>query len=445
MRFNFPQEQQYTECHLALRLPEIVNHILSFLVIPYQYDENNKVKIYQFIYQSLLVNSLWHDCATRLIWRTVTFEDSKAEYDALSKFAAIVSNDSNIPPNTELVSSQSSAAGLAIAAPKFNSLFGDKKFLNLQKLNQQKSQTKHEQHLQLQQFYHDNADMMLDEEPIFLQYNHVRNSRATTRSVVHQQRSTNYTYSHHSQYRNAVRSIALRKIKDKSINEPLQQIGNHTYKLEKLDIYICDHLSDSSVLNFIKHNSNSLTYLSLAGCNRITDEAVLGVARYCPNLEHLDLRACGLISDASIQSVAMSCPMLHHLNVGRVRDREKITMQSISLIAKHTRVAVLGLAGCDMTDECLILLAKCRGRKLERISVNNCYRITNKSVQAYVKYCPNLSVFEMKECHWIDDWASVAELVQRKVLLTLCDQQNRACAEWARQRGKVMEVKAPVK
>jgi hypothetical protein len=120
-------------------------------------------------------------------------------------------------------------------------------------------------------------------------------------------------------------------------------------------------------------------------------------------------------------------------------------MDSISLIARNTRVAVLGLAGCDMTDECLIMLAKCRGRSLERISVNNCHRITNKSVQAYVKYCPNLSVFEMKECHWIDDWASVAELVQRKVLLTLCEQQNRACAEWARQRGRIMEVKAPIK
>jgi hypothetical protein len=92
-----------------------------------------------------------------------------------------------------------------------------------------------------------------------------------------------------------------------------------------------------------------------------------------------------------------------------------------------------------------LLLAKYRGKALERVSVNNCYRLTNKTVQAYVKHCPNLSVFEMKECHWIDDWASVAELVQRRVLLTLCDQQSKACAEWARRHGKVMEVRAPVK
>ncbi|KAI9366254.1 hypothetical protein BD770DRAFT_311411 [Pilaira anomala] len=381
--------------HLALRLPEIVNHILSYLAIPYHYDEINKTKIYQSIYPCLLVNSLWHDCATRIIWRSVTFEDSKTEYEAFLRFAAVVSN-------------------------------------NCQKL-------------QLQQFYNDHD---LNEDPFFLQYKHadINNSNNTTsRPTIVSTLRQYHTFSHHSQYRNAIRSIALRKIKDKLINEPLQQISCHTRKLEKLDIYICDHLADTSVQNFILNNNHTLTYLSLAGCNRITDDAVLSVARNCPNLEHLDLRACGLISDKSIQSIAIHCPNLHHLNVGRVRDRERITIQSISLIAKKTKVAVLGLAGCDMTDECLISLAKCRGRGLERISVNNCYRITNKSVQAYVKYCPNLSVFEMKECHWIDDWSSVAELVQRKVLLTLCDQQNRACAEWARQRGRIMEVKAPVK
>lgn len=428
MRF---QEQSTTPvCHLALRLPEIVNHILSYLTVPYHYDENNKTKIYQFIYPCLLVNSLWHDCATRLIWRSVTFEDSKPEYEAFLRFAAIISNSSTIPA----MDTTSSAAGLAIAAPKMTGLFGDNKFLKLQKLSQLQKDIKQEQRLQLQQFYNDHD---LIEDPDFLQYSHLNRTRSQ-----HQQ---NYTFSHHTQYSNAIRSIALRKIKDKSINEPLQQISRYSYKLEKLDIYICDHLADSSVHSFITNNNHSLTYLSLAGCNRITDDAVLSVAKNCPKLEHLDLRACGLISDISIQSIAMNCPDLHHLNVGRVRDREKITMQSIRLVAENTKVAVLGLAGCDMTDECLIALAKCRSRGLERISVNNCYRITNKSVQAYVKYCPNLSVFEMKECHWIDDWSSVAELVQRKVLLTLCDQQNRACTEWARQRGRVMEVRAPVK
>jgi hypothetical protein len=442
MQYDFPldviQLPKQKPAHLALQLPEIVNHILSYLVIPYQFDESNKIKIYRNIYSCLLVNALWHDCATRLIWRHVTFEDTESEFLAFQQFAATVSGHHQIYES----SSSSLAAGLAIAAPKSNNkallsplagLFhtNDKR---LYYLKQQLDTTRYQ--LNFTDFNDDGSDY--HHQPLMQS-----NSYRSTRSNSQQQQQQLYT--HHGQYRNAIRSIALRKIKNKAINEPLQQMSSYFNKLEKLDIYICDHLADSSIQTLICHNSSTLTYLSLAGCNRITDDAVLSIAEYCPKLEHLDLRACGLISDVSIQAIAENCPRLHHLNVGRVRDREKITMQSINLIAQKTQVAVLGLAGCDVTDECLILLAKCRGSGLERISLNNCYRITNKTVQAYVKYCPNLSVFEMKECHWITDWGSVAELVSRKVLLTLCDQQNRACAEWARQRGQVMEVKAPVK
>ncbi|GAN09211.1 hypothetical protein MAM1_0250c08733 [Mucor ambiguus] len=445
------QQQIALRPHLALRLPEILNHILSYLIAPYQSDDSNKAKTYQHIHACLAVNVLWHDCATRLIWRHITFDDSKSELEAFLKFASALTNHSK-PSFTQPMdlSANSLAAGLAIAAPKPSSvmsLLTDRR-LNLLKPTKA-DRTQH--YINLQTRAMDGFEM--NQDPVFLNYDHMpqqqRNTRSQTSHYRQQQQQTQQLYqsalAHQHQYRNAVRSITLRKIKDKSINEPLQQIGQHTHKLEKLDIYICDYLSDSSIYTFITHNNQALTYLSLAGCNKITDDAVLSVAQHCPKLEHLDLRACGLISDVSIQSIAKNCPNLHHLNVGRVRDREKITMKSINLIAQKTKVAVLGLAGCDITDECLILLAKCRGRGLERISVNNCYRITNKSVRAYVDYCPNLSVFEMKECHWVDDWAAVAELVQRKVLLTLCEQQNRACADWARRSGRIMEVKAPVK
>lgn len=323
---------------LALQIPEIICQILSWII-----EDKTMNNTYKQIYQCLFVNSLWHDCTSRYLWKHIVFEDSKSEYESFKKFTSTITQ-SNV------------------------------------------------------------------------------------------------------KYYKAIRSIQLRKIKEKSLNGLLQQVAPCINRLEKLDFYICDHLSDISLDLFVKNNVYStLTYISLAGCNKITDSFIMSVAHHCPRLSHLDLRACGQISDASISVIAEKCRNLHHLNVGRVRDRDRISIQSISLIAKYTKVAVLGLAGCDMTDECLVMLAKHRGKKLERISVNNCYKLTNKTIQAFVKYCPNLSVFEMKECHWIDDWSCVAELVQRRVLLTLCDQQNKACVEWARRHGRVMNVKAPIK
>ncbi|KAI8974715.1 hypothetical protein BDB01DRAFT_806217 [Pilobolus umbonatus] len=399
MKFNHQSE------HLALRLPEIVGHILSYLIVPFISDDIQKGKTYQHIYSCLYVNSLWNDCATRWMWRNISFDDTQSEYEAFMKFVLILSKKNNL---------LGTAADLSIANSMFDSCIYNQKGFNRKKTIHGQVNAKILTHLKT----------ILDGSFDSLQKD-----------------TGNY-----ERYRKSFRSLTLRKIKDKSINEPLEILSRFTNQLEKIDIYICDYLADSSIHLLIQHNyPNTLTYLSLAGCNKITDEAIISVANHCARLEHLDLRACGLISDKSIQVIATKCRNLYHLNVGRVRDREKITITSIDAIAKHTRVGVLGLAGCDMTDECLISLAKHRGPLMERISVNNCYRITNKSIQAYIQYCPNLSVFEMKECHWIDDWESVAELVQRKVLLTLCDQQNRACAEWARQRGRVMEVKAPVK
>ncbi|KAI7869980.1 hypothetical protein BDF14DRAFT_1722046 [Spinellus fusiger] len=255
--------------------------------------------------------------------------------------------------------------------------------------------------------------------------------------------STPVYYSHLDMYRMSLRHLSLRKIKDKSIDEPLIKMAAHATQLNYLDVYICDYFTNAALVAFLANPT--LTYLSLAGCYRIDDDAILQVAMGCPHLEHLDVRACGLISDLSVSAIAMGCPHLRHLNVGRIRERHRVTHNSIDLIAKHTQVTVLGLAGCDIDDACMIQLAHLRGAFLERISINSCYRVTNKTLRAYVEYCPRLSVFEMKECPQVNDWEAVATLVQRKVLLTLCDDQSQACTAWARRKGRCLEVKAPVK
>ncbi|KAI8147083.1 hypothetical protein BJV82DRAFT_575843 [Fennellomyces sp. T-0311] len=365
--------------HLALRLPEIVSIIIAHI------DGKDALNN---LYQCLFVNRLWQDCVVRTMYRSLQFNEHKNEYDAFVKFASMLS-DAPLPK-------LSSPASLAVANPRN----GISYFLD--DPTRKAPQT--------------NPNMRYDDE---------RSQRLEL-------------------YRRTLRSMTLRKIKESSsITQSLQQVGKHAVYLERLELYICDPITDDAVYPFLQHGT--LTHLTLAGCYQISDAVIEKVANTCPQLVHLDLRACGLISDKSISAIARQCPKLRHLNVGRVRDRERISTASISLIAKNTQVAVLGLAGCDVTDECMFLLAKCRNRSLERISVNNCRRLTNRSIHAFVKRCTNLAVFEMKECHLINDWAAVAELVQRKVLLTLCDQQNRDCVEWAKAHGRTLHVRAPLK
>ncbi|KAI8084982.1 uncharacterized protein BX664DRAFT_300632 [Halteromyces radiatus] len=413
--------QSLEQCHLIFRLPEIVEQIVQHLipntntaVLSINSNGNSKIirpstKMNQDILPCLYVNWLWHDCVSRYTWRHVSFDDSKTEYEQFLKFASVISR---VPlPNFESNTSNIiAAAALAVAThpqPLMTTQCDD------------------------DQQQHDLSSIMAKKSDSF-QHHHDDPTDENCKS-----RILSSTYQHR------LRSLTLRKIKERNINEPLQHIGYHATQLTTLDIYICDYVTNAALYPFLEHGQ--LTYLSLAGCQRITDEAIIQVANKCPGLEHLDLRACGNVSDASIGQIALCCRRLRHLNVGRVRDRQNITDQSIQLIATHTQVAVLGLAGCDVSDTSLTLLARERKEGIERISINNCYKVSNQTILAYARHCPRLSVFEMKECHHIHDWDAVAQLVRRKVLLTLCDQQSRACNEWAKRHGIVLDVKAPVK
>ncbi|KAI9277866.1 hypothetical protein BY458DRAFT_504275 [Sporodiniella umbellata] len=395
-------------CHLALQLPEILSHIFSFLT-PNCTQEESKKKLYTDLFPCLFVSHTWHHYASKAIWRNVYFEDKQYEFDTFLKFASIIKESEAVPPSHFPFESLS-ITDSQLYSPSRSSSISTVSSYNIDTPNS-------------------SPEMECKSmDPDYLRNQFELSSRR-------QSRVNNYCRS--------LRSLTLRKIKLKSLNEPLSKIGKLASQLIHLDIYICDQIEQSVLSPFLQNHA--LTYLSLAGCHLISDSFILEVAESCPRLEHLDLRACGQVSDIAISAIAHQCPQLRHLNVGRIRDREKITIKSIGLIAQHTTASVLGLAGCEVTDKCMELLAKNRGVNLERVSVNSCSNISNRTIYAFIQHCPNLSVFEMKECLKVNDWEAVAELVQRKVLLTLCDSQNIAFHNWARDNGKMLDLKAPLK
>ncbi|KAI9264055.1 hypothetical protein BDA99DRAFT_508261 [Phascolomyces articulosus] len=417
-------DQYFDSLHPALLIPEIVSHILSF-TLP---DETNEHG-FGDVLQCLQVNNLWHDCAARLLWRNVTFDESS--YNSFTKFANTVGEQLEKREETDDdIQTSNTASSLAVANNSIirqTGLFSnclDFLFIHTTPPTADKD-------------CDDNSTIVSDD--ISLLNSSISTNSSTTTITV--SLSPNKPISNIPFYRSVVRSITIRKIKKDTINELLSdKIARHCTRLEHIDLYICDHVNNAALSPIIQHGQ--LTHVSLAGCYQITDACIMQMADRCRQLQHLDLRACGQISDVSISAIAMQCRALKHLNVGRVRDRHRITVKSIRLIALHTKVTVLGLAGCQVDDECMLLLAQYRHRDLERISVNSCHHITNVTIRAYARYCPNLSVFEMKECHLINDWETVVMLAQRKVLMTLCEQQDRACSAWAQQQGVTWDVKS---
>lgn len=409
-----PEDAKY-QPHLAICLPEIVSLIISEIFS--KQDRHS----YSDVRNCLLVNRLWHDCAASILWRDIAFQDTKTDYAAFLKFAYCSAFKRSITYRpSPLLLLPSFLDGLFASHSEPNGPSYSRRPVPL------------------------GSDLSVlafeQQDPLALLSSSSSSSSSSLVTAAKCQPLPPSSASHFvNYYRRVMRSLTLRKLKKESVNAPLVCIGHQATHLEKLDLYICDHLEDYAITPFVLHGR--LTHLSLAGCHRITDEIVIRVAEHCPGLQHLDLRACGLISDRSISLVATRCTQLCHLNVGRVRDRERITSASIRLVALNTKVNVLGLAGCDIDDECMILLAKTRHRHLERVSVNNCQKLTNATLRAYAQYCPNLSVFEMRECHLINDWATVATLCRKRVLLTLCEEQERLCIAWANQHGSFFELR----
>jgi hypothetical protein len=366
-------------------LPELLEQIFEHLAV-----DNS-------LHACMLVCRDWHICAARVLWQKVAFEDTQVNhFEKFENFASVY----------------------AAWKPPLHT------FRRLLPLCDMGSFQK------LQNIDDECTDCDNDD------------SKSLELQVPKLDQDTVIVSSHVDTYRRALRCFSLRKVKDNSINEPLIAVSKFARELTHLDMYICDHLVDTTVMAFITPN---LTNISFAGCHQITDASISLIAQSCPKLVHLDLRACGAVSDVSISQIAQSCPRLRHLNVGRIREGRRITYASVKLVAELTEVAVLGLAGCELTDQCIEVLAHARGNGLERLSVNNCHKLTNRSIREVLAYCQRLSVFEMKECHLIDDWEAITELVQRQVLMTLCDQQNRACVKWAKSQGKAVKVRAPIK
>jgi hypothetical protein len=154
----------------------------------------------------------------------------------------------------------------------------------------------------------------------------------------------------------AVKKIVLHKLKLIEDADVLP-LTSWFHNLHIIEFYICEKLTDRIVIS-IAENCPQLQQLLMPGCAKVTDHGIAQVALHCPRMRHLDLRACSNVSDESLILVARHCRDLWHLNVGRVSAAGRVTGKSIIEIAKNTSLNTLGLAGCAMTDDAVIEIAR---------------------------------------------------------------------------------------
>lgn len=358
-----------------LELPELLVTILEFLI----HDEA--------LYHCLFVSKSWSVCASKLLWRHVRLDSMR---NAVQFLALLEDVDKKQGPTEESMMNEEAVEPLAVAE------VGSREIPSLE-----------------------NKVEIVGEEDMagfppgpFHLCNSSKNRSPFRSRLEHSPPAHAYA--------RGIRTLTIHKIKtllDSSLLPAARRVRN----LRSLELYICENVGNSTVSAFARSSAHHLQDVRLPGCNQVDDLSVTEIAKNCPKLKHIDLRACGLVSDAGIIEIAKRCSGLVHINIGRIEGSARVSDRSLEHLAALTQVSTLGLAGCGITDRGVGVLAKYRAGTLERLSLNNCAKITHGAVSALARHCPGLAVLEVKDCVLIRDMSAVQRLLARKVLVEFCD------------------------
>lgn len=183
-------------------------------------------------------------------------------------------------------------------------------------------------------------------------------------------------------------------------------------ELEWIEFFLCPKILPTA--EFFVHGYRTKT-LVITGSKVLDDLFLSLVAQNCPNLETLDLRACELITDGGIYNIARCCNKLVNVNLGRKNNGHLVTDASIALLIQNNpNLNTLGLAGCHVSDVSMWKLAISCNYSLERLSLNNCPYISDRSIPLILlaHYFPNLSVLELRFVHRITNFKAIIEFVR---------------------------------
>lgn len=152
---------------------------------------------------------------------------------------------------------------------------------------------------------------------------------------------------------------------------------------------------DDSVLEALSRLP-SLSSLSIAFCQSVSDKGIFQMASRSPNLEKLNIDDCARVGDEALAAVARGCPRLSHLSARRCT---KLTDAGLSAVADRgalRRLAIAGVPGAG-AGAAAALARRC-GATLESLDASFCRGIPEASLGALLDGCGRLSEVRLYGC-----------------------------------------------
>eukprot|EP00092_Neocalanus_flemingeri_P036684 GFUD01039939.1.p1 GENE.GFUD01039939.1~~GFUD01039939.1.p1 ORF type:complete len:363 (-),score=105.40 GFUD01039939.1:18-1106(-) len=128
----------------------------------------------------------------------------------------------------------------------------------------------------------------------------------------------------------------------------MKDLFSQLTNLKLVDISDCKKGASDMVVTALAQNNPHLEYLDLDGCELVTGESLMVVAKKCPNLNHLSLDSDEQVNDPVMLKIASSCPQLTHVRLAFSLITD-VTLKQ--LVTNCPNLSFVDLFGCDNITE----------------------------------------------------------------------------------------------
>ncbi|KAK6151774.1 hypothetical protein DH2020_014409 [Rehmannia glutinosa] len=190
-------------------------------------------------------------------------------------------------------------------------------------------------------------------------------------------------------------------------DEGLFEIARECRSLEKLDLCECPSISNMG-LAAIAESCPNLTALTIESCSNIGNESLQAIAKFCPKLQSITIKDCPLVGDQGIASIlSTASAVLTKVKLQALN----VTDYSVAVIG-HYGKAVTSLVLCglqNVSQKGFWVMGQAQGLKLlSSLTITSCKGITDLSLEAVGKGCPNLKQMCLRKCCFVSDNGLVA-------------------------------------
>jgi hypothetical protein len=132
--------------------------------------------------------------------------------------------------------------------------------------------------------------------------------------------------------------------------------------------------------------------------SKITNEHVITIAGYCPNIKHINLIQCERITDEAIEVLISKCPKIEQISIGGCN----ITDKTIINLTKLTNLTGINIQRCNVSESALQILVRCCP-KLESLNLSECYDVSDILISDICNYCPEIRYLGLSKCYKITE------------------------------------------